>query len=89
MVDGCLPKDDLGEFDAEGERSDVVHDLLAHLAEEMIRMNKEKQEAIRCFLAWPEKVEVEEAVGRRAGSREGGGRALVRGRSSDQLRCEI
>ena len=34
------------------ERSDVVHDLLAHLAEEMIRMNKEKQEEeIRGFLA--------------------------------------
>jgi len=35
-VDGCLPKDDAGEFIAEGERSDVVHDLLAHLAEEMM-----------------------------------------------------
>jgi hypothetical protein len=52
VVDDCLPKDDSGEFDAEGERSDVVHDLLAHLAEEMIRMNKEKQEEIRSFLAW-------------------------------------
>jgi len=36
----------------DGERSDVVHDLLAHLAEEMIRMNKEKQEEIRGFLSW-------------------------------------
>ena len=36
----------------DGERSDVVHDLLAHLAEEMIRMNKEKQEEIGGFLAW-------------------------------------
>ena len=54
VVDGCLPKDDAGEFDAEAERSDVVHDLLAHLAEEMIRMNKEKQEEIRGFLAWLE-----------------------------------
>jgi type I restriction-modification system DNA methylase subunit len=52
VVGDCLPKDDLGEFDAEGERSDVVHDLLAHLAEEMIQMNKEKQEEIRGFLAW-------------------------------------
>jgi hypothetical protein len=43
-----------GEFIAEGERSDVVHDLLAHLAEEMIRMNKEKQEEIRGFLTWLE-----------------------------------
>jgi len=48
VVDGCLPKD------AAGERSDVVHDLLAHLADEMIRMNKEKQEEIRGFLAWLE-----------------------------------
>jgi len=54
VVEGCLPKNDLGEFIAEGERSDVVHDLLAHLAEEMIRMNKEKQEEIRGFLAWLE-----------------------------------
>jgi len=54
VVDGCLPKDAAGELDAEGERSDVVHDLLAHLAEEMIRMNKEKQEEIRGFLAWLE-----------------------------------
>ena len=54
VVDDCLPKDDAGELDAEGERSDVVHDLLAHLADEMIRMNKEKQEEIRGFLAWLE-----------------------------------
>jgi hypothetical protein len=51
-VDGCLPKDAAGEFVAGSERSDVVHDLLAHLAEEMIRMNREKQEEIRGFLAW-------------------------------------
>jgi len=54
VVDDCLPKDAAGEFVAEGERSDVVHDLLAHLAEEMIRMNKEKQEEILGFLAWLE-----------------------------------
>ena len=51
-VDGCLPKDASGEFVPEGERSDVVADLLAYLAEEMIRMNKEKQEEIRGFLSW-------------------------------------
>jgi len=54
VIDGCLPKDDAGDFVAEGERSDVVHDLLAHLAEEMIRMNREKQEEILGFLAWLE-----------------------------------
>jgi len=51
-VDGCLPKDAAGEAIAGGEMSDVVCDLLARLAEEMIRMNKEKQEEIRGFLAW-------------------------------------
>ena len=60
VVGGCLPKDDASEFVAEAERSDVVHDLLAHLAEEMIRMNKEKQEEIRGFLAW-----LEEFIGAR------------------------
>ncbi len=54
VASDCLPKDAAGEFIAAGERSDVVHDLLAHLAEEMIRMNKEKQEEIRGFLAWLE-----------------------------------
>jgi hypothetical protein len=54
VVGDCLPKDDAGEFVADGERSDVAHDLLAHLAEEMIRMNRKKQEEIRGFLAWLE-----------------------------------
>ncbi len=54
VVDGCLPMDASGEFVAKAEKSDVVHDLLAHLAEEMIRMNREKQEEIRGFLAWLE-----------------------------------
>ncbi len=54
VVDGCLPMDASGEFVAEAEKSDVVHDLLAHLAEELIRMNREKQEEIRGFLAWLE-----------------------------------
>ena len=51
-VDGCLSGEAAGEAIAGDERSDVVHDLLAHLAEEMIRMNREKQEEIRGFLAW-------------------------------------
>jgi len=54
VVGDCLPKNDAGEFIAEGERSDVVHDLLAHLAEEMIRMNKEKRDEIKKFLGWLE-----------------------------------
>jgi len=34
------------------EESDVVHDLLAFLAEEMIRLNKEKRAATKAFLDW-------------------------------------
>jgi len=37
---------------ADPEQSDVVHDLLAHLAEQMITMNKEKQAETRGFLGW-------------------------------------
>ena len=47
---------------AEPERSDVVHDLLAFLAEQMVEMNKSKGEEIRGFLNWLEReigVEVE------------------------------
>lgn len=36
----------------EPEQSDVVHDLLAFLAEEMIRLNKEKRALMREFLDW-------------------------------------
>ncbi|MFQ5677190.1 MAG: Eco57I restriction-modification methylase domain-containing protein, partial [bacterium] len=39
----------------EPERSDVVHDLLAFLAEEMIRLNKEKQAEIKRLLGWLQK----------------------------------
>jgi len=41
-VDACLPKDAAGNFVVEQERSDVVHDLLAFLAERMLEMNKQK-----------------------------------------------
>ena len=44
------------------ERSDVVHDLLAFLAEQMLEMNKAKGEEIRGFLHWLEReigVEIE------------------------------
>ncbi len=36
-------------------RSDTVHDLLAHLAEQMIEMNKEKNEETKGFLKWLER----------------------------------
>ena len=40
LVEACLPKDEAGNFIAERERSDVVHDLLAFLAERMLEMNQ-------------------------------------------------
>jgi len=39
QVEVCLPKDASGNFIAEQEKSDVVHDLLAFLAEKMLEMN--------------------------------------------------
>ncbi|MGB5101070.1 MAG: hypothetical protein WBN94_10805 [Methanothrix sp.] len=54
LVDACLPKDGEGNFIAEQEKSDVVHDLLAFLAERMLEMNKEKQKEIKGFLGWLE-----------------------------------
>src|SRR5690606_25090489 len=38
----------------EADRTDVVHDLLAHLAQRMIDLNKEKQAEIKRFLGWLE-----------------------------------
>ncbi len=40
---------------ADSERVDVVHDLLAFLAEQMVEMNKTKGEEIRGFLHWLER----------------------------------
>lgn len=37
-----------------GEQSDALHDLLAHLAERMIALHKQKQEEARGFTAWLE-----------------------------------
>ena len=36
------------------ERSDVVHDILAYLAEQMIKINKRKQREVKGFLEWLE-----------------------------------
>jgi len=54
FVDECLPQKH-GTPDMEHEQSDVVHDLLAFLAKEMTRLNKEKQPKIKSFLTWLEK----------------------------------
>ena len=40
---------------ADPERSDIVHDLLAFLAEGMVEMNQAKGEEIRGFLRWLER----------------------------------
>jgi hypothetical protein len=50
-----LPAKEDGTPDTDHEQSDVVHDLLAFLAEEMTRLNKEKQSKIKHFLTWLEK----------------------------------
>src|SRR5207253_10854687 len=60
LYENCLSKNDqacvLGFVDhhlsKEPEESDVVHDLLAFLAKEMIRLNKEKQAAQKEVLDW-------------------------------------
>ena len=54
QVDACLPNDEAGNFIVEQEKSDVVHDLLAFLAEQMLEMNKQKQQEIKGFLGWLE-----------------------------------
>jgi hypothetical protein len=53
-VDACLPKDAQGDFITAQEKSDAVHDLLAFLAEQMLEMNKQKQQEIKGFLGWLE-----------------------------------
>lgn len=55
LVEECLPKDTEGNFITEKEKSDIVHDLLAFLAERMIEMNKEKNGEIKGFLEWFER----------------------------------
>lgn len=51
---GLLPVKEDSTPDTEQEHSNVVHDLLALLAEEMTRFNKEKQDKIKGFLTWLE-----------------------------------
>ncbi|MCK4458416.1 MAG: Eco57I restriction-modification methylase domain-containing protein [Methanosarcinales archaeon] len=55
LVEECLPKDAEGNFITDEEKSDVVHDLLAFLAERMIEMNKDKNGEIQGFLEWFER----------------------------------
>lgn len=43
QVEACLPKNTTGNFIAEQERSDVMHDLLVFLADGMQEINKQKR----------------------------------------------
>ena len=43
------------EEELKAGRNDTVHDFLAHLAEQMIEMNKVKSEEIKGFLKWLER----------------------------------
>jgi len=55
FVSECLPIKEDGTPDTNHEQSDVIHDLLAFLAEEMTRLTEEKQSSIKAFLSWLEK----------------------------------
>jgi Alw26I/Eco31I/Esp3I family type II restriction m6 adenine DNA methyltransferase len=55
FVTQCLPQKKDGTPDTENEHSDVIHDLLAFLADEMTKANKEKQSKIKSFVNWLEK----------------------------------
>jgi transcriptional/translational regulatory protein YebC/TACO1 len=52
--DTCVTEFVERHLSAKPERSDVVHDLLAFLAEQIIEMNKEEQKEIKDFLTWLE-----------------------------------
>ncbi len=55
FISELLPLKEDGTHDTESEHSDVVHDLLAFLVEEMTRLNREKQSGVKAFLSWLEK----------------------------------
>ncbi len=66
-IESLLPKDKDGNFITEKEQSDVVHDFLAYLAEQMIDMNKQKRMEVKSYLDWLERetdAEIEELTNR-------------------------
>ena len=54
FVDQRLPQKPNGFPDTQREQSDVIHDLLALLAEEMVNLHKQKQSEVNGFFAWLE-----------------------------------
>ncbi len=55
FADQYLPRMSNGKPDIEHERSDVIHDLLADLAMQMITLNRQKQSEIIRFQQWLER----------------------------------
>lgn len=53
-ADTYLPRDNKGNLLIEKEKSDVIHDLLVYIAEQIIEMNKEKNKEVNGFLKWLE-----------------------------------
>lgn len=54
FTDSLLPVNDKGCILIEKEKSDVVHDILGYLAEQLIAMKKSRYEEIESFLEWLE-----------------------------------
>ena len=54
-IESYIPKSAEGNLATEQEKSDVVHDYLAYLAEQLLEMNKEKEAEIKDFLRWLER----------------------------------
>jgi len=54
-VEEYLPRDKKGELIKGKEKSDVIHDLLAFLAEQMVEMNRQEHKFIQEFLVWLER----------------------------------
>ncbi len=52
LVAACLPASSDDNADTSVEKSDVVHDVLAHLANEMLALNKEKGRVQRELIDW-------------------------------------
>jgi len=62
FISELLPLKEAGTPDTEREHSDIIHNLLSFLAEEMTRLNKEKQSRVKAFLSWLEKEIVKGSV---------------------------
>ena len=55
FIEDRLPKDKKGDLIIENEESDIIYDILIYLAEQIIELNKQKNEVITEFIEWFEK----------------------------------